>query len=82
MASIDETRSKVATELRETVSTLLYEIHCAAMDASNEPTRESIRALQKQMDSLRKVLPDFYYSLGWYTTVATESESRVLDGNR
>lgn len=60
-----ETRGKIAADLRQRVSDILFDIHSLAMDASNEPTRENIRLMQAKQDDLRRVLPDYYYSLAW-----------------
>jgi len=46
--------------VRDQVSQLLFTLHEQAMDASNDPTRESIENVKKMMRTIQRALPLFY----------------------
>lgn len=59
---------------RDRVTQALWDLHEAAMDASNDPTPENIRAVDKAMAKVRRNLPAYYWershqqmaAVGWH----------------
>lgn len=46
----------------EAVKRLLWTLHEASQEASNEPTRENIRAVQDLTKRLQRALPAFWWA--------------------
>ena len=64
----------------EKIKQALWALHEAAQDAANDPTTETLRAVDKAHAAVRRAKPLFYWEQSHPTM--PEGEARALDGNR
>ena len=62
---------------RSALSEALFEVHSTAMDAANDPSRETINAMRKAYRKAERLLPAFYAS-----ELSDLRERRALDAEK